>query len=749
MDNYEIELDIEKNYLEKIISIAKQQLDILKKSNENQLNNVVSSKKEVWESTRHSIFNLWDSDGFYELASLSQYEMPITGKISILEMEKNKILSLEKTLSCPYFARIDFKFEDEEDFEKIYIGRNSLIDESGDEIHVYDWRSPLASVFYRFGAGTVWYDAPNGKITGEVRLKRQFEIYNGKLQYFFDADVQIIDEFLKNLLSKNASSKMKAIVETIQKDQDIVIRDMENDLMMVQGVAGSGKTSVALHRVAYLLYKGLSSKLSSQNIMIISPSILFEQYISGVLPELGENNVVSDNFENMFKSILPPIKIQTRYELLEEIINCKEKYKSKLYKTGVEFKASLEFKEILERFIKDIPKRWIEFNSIYYNGICIADRNFIKSEIINKKLTLPLALRLEQLEKSIFEKIHRMKKTRVKKLERFVKCYREHMYEVEAFARVLSIRENTLLANEIHKFTKLDVVYLYKKLFSDLKYLKKLATGISLPEEIDEIIKNTQINLGKEIFMYEDSLPLTFLQLKLNKINNRKSIKQIVIDEVQDYYPLHFEIVNLLFPHSKYTILGDIYQTIEKHENITFFEKISKILNKRKSTLVVMNKSFRCTNEIMNFSKRFLEINTKIESFNRVGECPQIYKFNNSNDLNKAIIGEIQFCKDKNYQSIGLLCKTENDAISLYNCLKEHIDISLISIDTITDIKGVFILPLYMAKGLEFDAVLLCNVNKENYFTDDDKKLLYIGCTRALHRLNLFCKGEISTLLLC
>nr|WP_312577004.1 3'-5' exonuclease [Sedimentibacter sp.] len=747
MENYEVELDFEVKQLKHVISIAEKQLSAIQQSNRRQLSDVIDAKKELRENTSHSIYGLWSSERFHELASLSQYVNPVFSKISTLEVEANKMLALERMIQSPYFARIDFQFEDEEEVKKIYIGRTSLMDEKDGEIYVYDWRSPLASVFYRFGVGKAFYDAPCGKISGEVSLKRQFEIRCGVLEYFFDADVQIIDEFLRKLLSQNASSKMKTIVETIQKDQDIVIRDMKNDLMMVQGIAGSGKTSVALHRAAYLMYQGLSTKLSSQNIMIISPNTLFEQYISNVLPELGEDNVISVNFEEMFKNMISCTQIETRHQLLENLITCQEKDRSSLMKKSVEFKTSNQFKIILDRFIEDIPRKWIEFSDVEYDGKCIFSRSLLKTEVLNKRRNIPLGLRLGQLEESIFEKVHGMRKIRMKKLRTFVKQYKEHTFEVEEFARLLSISESTVLAQTIHSFTKLNILSLYKKLFSDLKYFKCLAKGIQLPDDIDDILKLTQERLEGEKLPYEDGLALVFLQLKLYGFRSGKSIKQVVIDEAQDYYPLHFEIVKILFPQARFTILGDIYQTIEKSEDSAFYDKINKILDVKKSTLITMNKSFRCTSEILNFSRRFLQQNSEIESFSRKGEEPKVYGANNQDELNELIIKEIQFCKEEKYQSIGLLCKTEKDAEALYSSLKAHLDICLINSHTVTDIKGIFILPLYMAKGLEFDAVLLCDTDKEHYSTEDDKKLLYIGCTRALHRLSLFYTGEMSTLL--
>ena len=263
MENNQSDLKFELKRLEETISLAKKQLNHEKQRNVDNKAAIISAKKELRENSSHSIGSLWSSDGFEALAEINQYANPITDKIIDYEEVENKIARLEKLIQSPYFARIDFKFEGDDIFEKIYIGRSSLMKDNSYDMLVYDWRSPIASVFYRFVTGQAFYDAPVGRITGEVSLKRQYEINKGVLDYFFDADVQIVDEFLRKLLSQNNSSKMKTIVETIQKEQDIVIRDMDNDLMMVQGVAGSGKTSIALHRAAYLMYQGLSTKLSA------------------------------------------------------------------------------------------------------------------------------------------------------------------------------------------------------------------------------------------------------------------------------------------------------------------------------------------------------------------------------------------------------------------------------------------------------------------------------------------------------
>lgn len=741
-NNYD-HLGFENNRLNQTISIAEEQLSSLRKNSEKVREEILEAKKQLREETNHSLSNLWVKDNFYDLIEIGQYAKPISHKISEYEVEAAKIIALEKLLNSPYFARIDFKFQDEDEYENIYIGRSSLIDDDSSEIYVYDWRSPISSIFYRFEIGEAFYEAPSGKITGEVNLKRQYEINNGKLEYFFDADIQIIDEFLRKMLSQNTSSKMKTIVETIQKDQDMIIRNMEMDLMMVQGVAGSGKTSVALHRAAYLMYQGLSDKLSSNNILIISPNTLFEQYISNVLPELGEKNVNSKTFEELIINILNGPKIETRNELLETLLSSNDN----LIKSSMEFKCSSEFVEILNRFINDLPRRWIDFKDVYYDGKNISNRQLSKNRILNEKRSTTLSSRLKQLETSILEEVHKNHKNRLEKLTDFVTTYKEHSFELEETARMLSICESTRLIKKIRKFTELNLLELYRKLFINKSYFYSLSKGIDLPENIEDILDFTFKNLNNDVLSYGDAVALSFLNLKLNTNNGYSEIRQIVIDEAQDYYPIHFEILNLLFPKSRYTILGDINQTIGKQENLSLYERVNKILCKKKSTLITMDKSFRSTSEILEFSKKFLNDDFKINSFSRKGNAPIVHSSSTLAELKDNIINEIKISIENNYQSIGLICKTEKEASSLYEILKDEVQIKLIKSNSMATLYGTFIIPIYLSKGLEFDSVLILNTDKNTYYSKDDKNLLYIACTRALHRLSLFYTGEISSLL--
>ncbi len=721
MENNRTELEFEKSRLEQTIALAKEQLDQARERNVENKSAIISAKKELRENTSHSIANLWSSEGFEALAALNQYANPITDKIADYEAVENKILLLEKMIQSPYFARIDFKFEDEDIFENIYIGRTSLKKDETNEFFIYDWRSPIASVFYRFVLGQAFYDAPGGRITGEVNLKRQYEISKGELEYYFDADVQIVDEFLRKLLSQNTSPKMKTIVETIQREQDIVIRDMENDLMMVQGVAGSGKTSIALHRAAYLMYQGLSSKLAADNILIISPNSLFEQYISNVLPELGEEHVVSVVFEDIIASVVKNEQVQSRNQFLENLIS-NTQYRD-IIKSSMEFKTSRQFLEILDRFLDDLPHKWMNFEDICYDGECIISGEMIKEKVLSGINETPLGIRLKLIGEYILELISESKKTRLRKSEKI------------------------LMNEEMLKFMELDIKDVYRKLFHDKEYFYSLAKDIELPGCMDQILTFTQENLDTNMLYYDDATVLTYLNLKIYGINKYKAIKQVVIDEAQDYYPLHFEIFHLLFSKAKFTILGDINQTLEKREDLSLYQQIRKIFNKKKSSLVTMDKSFRCTNEILNYGLRFLDKSTEIKNFNRKGDEPEIYTAHDQLSYHNMIVSEMKSCLKMGYQSIGLICKTEKKALFLYESLKDKADVQLIKSESTTDLQGVFIIPVYMSKGLEFDAVLICDADAETYYSQDDKKLLYIACTRALHRLNLFCMGEVSPLL--
>lgn len=290
-------------------------------------------------------------------------------------------------------------------------------------------------------------------------------------------------------------------------------------------------------------------------------------------------------------------------------------------------------------------------------------------------------------------------------------------------------------------------IYIGRSSLRNEAYFYSLLQNSNPSQNIKNIWKYTKENLEADSLYYDDAIAIAYLYLKIYGTNKYKNIKQVVIDEAQDYYPLQYEIFNLLFSNAKFTILGDMKQTLAKKEDISFYEQIQKILNKKKSSLIMLDKSFRCTNEILNFSLKFIEQSSQIKSFNRNGDSPKVYIADNSEIFIDEIVKEIKLCQEKGFQSICLICKTEKNSTYLFNKIKHKLDIQLIKNGSVSDLQGVFILPVYMSKGLEFDTVLICDADSQNYHDEDDKNLLYVACTRALHKLSLFCENEVSPLI--
>jgi DNA helicase-2/ATP-dependent DNA helicase PcrA len=706
---------IEEQRLKETIAEASAQLDEAINANEKNREMIQAAKKEIRENTSHGIGNLYGSDGFEALVELSQAMAPVTERTALYEFTEAKINKLRDILDTPYFARIDFCFNEDGQTEAIYIGHHSLKKENAYKMLIHDWRSPVASVFYRFAPGDAWYDAPVGRIEGKLLLKRQFEITAGHLDFFFDADLQVFDEFLRKLLSGNTSPKMKTIVESIQRDQDLVIRDIENELLIVQGVAGSGKTSIALHRAAYLMYQGLANRLQGWEIIIVSPHKLFEQYIANVIPELGEENVRTLIFDEILKDLIER-KFETKNIFLERVLS--NGPHSRLKNDSMAFKGSADFIAILDRFVDDIPRRLMKIRDIRFKGETI----FTRAEIISRLCTnpdTPLKTKLSYLEEAINETVYG-------KWRRPLKS---------------SVR------NEMLRFAEINALNLYSQLFEHDEYFFKLAAGIALPEDIAKILAVTKRNLAHHHLNYDDAVALGYLSLRLFGAKEYAAIKQVIIDEGQDYYPLHYELLNRLFLKAKLTILGDINQTLQKNEDLSFYEALTKRLNRKKHALVTMNKSYRCTSEILRFSKKFIDDAIPVESFNRRGEEPVLLGASDLESLVEKLCQATNQCIEAGYQSIGLILKTQKNTMILFEALKQKMAVNLIRHDTIAEIEGVSIMPMYLSKGLEFDAVFICDVSAANYHSEADKRLLYIGCTRALHRLYLLWEGQPSPLL--
>ena len=731
-------------YLEEIINLLKNRLEYETNQLENQRSDLIESRREMWENTTHS------STDFDKLTDFNQYLSALQAQTFTYTELAKRISRCEKMLESPYFARIDFTEEGYDDIEKIYIGLFNLMDDETHEIKVYDWRAPISSIYYRNEVGPVEYKAPAGLIKGFVSLKRQFKITKGKMEYFFDSNINILDEMLMVALSKNMTSRMKIIVETIQKQQDLIIRDMFNDLLLVQGVAGSGKTSIALHRIAYLMYQGLNLKLSANNVIVISPNPLFSKYISNVLPELGEENINEYTFENIFLKIFEnKLSMKTKSENFENIITAETEEQRNFLRSYDEFKGSFVFLNIIDKFVEYYERKLVPFEDVYYNGKIIEKRELSKAFLLSGKLDMPTSKKLKIIENRILEKVRDNRIERRSKIEKTVNELNNHEFEIMSFTRLLAAKETQVLTERLRKFTEFESFEIYKKLFSDINLFKKISKGLELPENIDEIIRYTNTALSDPFNIpYADGIALMYLKIKAEGCDLFSEIKQVVVDEAQDYYHIHYYILKSLFRYARFTIVGDINQSIEKSSDLPLYDDIISIFNFEKSSKVFLNKSYRSSYEIGKFSAKLLDDEDSIEFFRRNEEEPAIVKLINNLSLQDEIVKTIEKYKSQGFSSIAVICKDRKEASRLYFKLTDKIKIKLIDyLDYESVLEGTLILPVYLAKGLEFDAVIVYEANNNNYNTEFDKKLLYIACTRALHRLSLFYSGELTKFL--
>ncbi len=742
MEIYQKKLQEETVYLEETIDLIKRELALETTALAGKKARLIALGKDMWENTVHF------SNDFDRLPEINQYLAEVNNQACDYGNTLKRIEKYSKILGTPYFGRFDFSEEGSTEREKIYIGLCNVNDSKTHKIAVYDWRAPISSLFYRFEVGRASYDAPSCTISGDVWLKRQYKIINSRLKYFFDSTVNINDEILQEVLSRTSSAKMRNIVKTIQKEQDLIIRDTENELLIVQGVAGSGKTSVALHRIAFLLYEGMNSKVDANNITIISPNPILSRYISGVLPELGEENVDRTTFDEIAAGLIDGrMRAETRNEQFESLITSRGGEEEKIRRQGIELKGSREFAKILDRLIQLYERRLIAFEDVCFDGKTLFTRHQLKSHILNNKIGMPLAKRLQRLENKILEKVYPLRKIRLKRIEKVVENSDGHDMEVRSFSRLLSLKESKKFLGMLRKFTVVEYLDLYKLLFNKQELFNKLAGGLELPGDIEQAILRTKECLENGYLYFEDCAPVLYLKLKLEGADMFSGIRQVVIDEAQDYYPMQYEVFRLLFREARLTLLGDIHQAIEKDADMSIYDTAADIFNKQKTVKLSLNKSYRSSFEINTFNQKLLKGEQDFISFERHEAEPMVVYKEGPKQVDHAVENDIADYLERGYESIAVVGKTWEEAKSIFAGLKNSVHIKLVSANSKDAWKGAMVIPAYMMKGLEFDAVIIHGASRENYYSEFDRKLLYLACTRALHRLTLYYTGEKSPFL--
>lgn len=703
--------DYENARLEKVIDEIKIQLDKGMNSASSFKKEAIAMQKEMWEDAKCMPTDLFDLEA---PTLIWQYQSSLANQARKYKFANEAVGRLQSLYQNPYFGRIDFIEDGEESAEKIYIGIHNLRTSNNMDILVYDWRAPISSMFYDFETGFSSYNCPAGLIKGEMLLKRQYKIEGPKILYMFDSSLSINDEMLRDILGKSTNSKMKTIVTSIQREQNTIIRNNGDKILVVEGPAGSGKTSIALHRAAYLLYKYRES-INSENILIFSPNHVFEDYISTVLPELGEENIGRSTFSDFFANMLnTKYRVETMNEQIEFILSSNA---NKIRLIAIRFKSSLQFLAILKEYVQQLENgRGLELRDLICNGKTI--------------ITTEEMYRLFRDDYSYFTYAKRLEKLR----QRLI-------YVIEQYNGRLEEEQSLELKNAAVQMTEFDVYLLYKKLFKNISTYTKCADN-KLIQDMDNIASYTSTRLEQDIINYEDIAPIIFLKTVLDASDNAKAVKHVIIDEAQDYTAVQYEIFKKVFDRCSMTILGDVNQSINGYMNIGSFDNVTDIFDKY-SKRIALTKSYRSSKEIADFCNKILESPNNSEQLNRHGNKPRVIKIE-KNSIYKRMVDDITQLKNRGYKLIAIICKTAGQCRNVYNSIKSYTDVSLVSNQNDTYYGDVIVIPSYLAKGLEFDAVLINSIEDIEYSGAEDRKLLYTVCTRALHELYLYYFDSMS-----
>lgn len=665
----EKELKEERGYLRNTSKEISNQLDVLGKE--------IHVKEE--ELTQFKKI-LWEDKGSIDSVEMQTGLMSSELEASFMLMKMEYYKKLLKIKYSPYFGRVDFKEENEE-VKPIYIGLTNV--EKDLNYLIYDWRSPVASLFYDYGIGPCMYEAPEGEIKGFMTLRRQYKIENNKLIRVFDNDLNVVDECLQEVLSESSSDKMKNIVNTIQSEQNEIIRNTHNKHLIVQGIAGSGKTSVALHRIAFLLYK--IKNLKSANVLIFSPNKVFSEYISDVLPELGEENTGETTFHEFANSYAKEFKsVETFSDFIEKYYTNKEK-NPKL----VSFKLSNDMIFVIENYVKEIENKIAITNNIEtkFDTIDTKYLNYLLKERFNK---LPLYSRIEYIAEHLCNKLGI---SYGKGKRSFIKQIKE----------ALNIKPD------------------FKKLYQEL-YLSNAFK--------EKYGKYEYLKLNTKMINYEDALCFIYLKGLLNGFPYSNLIKQIVVDEAQDYNEMQYIILNKIFKKASFTILGDVNQTINPYQKYESLEVLTNILNEN-CKYVELTKTYRSSSEIISYTNKILGLKY-VSAIRKPNNVP--IQFRNKID---NLTDDINYLKQK-YSSVAVITKNKEESIKLYEYLKDKIDnISLMEDNSKDFNKNLVIVPSYLSKGLEFDSVI-SYTDKSNIYTEKEKYLFYVVATRCQHELIVY-----------
>lgn len=658
------EFERERNYLNKTVSLIRKKISKLGQELFDDDSKVLEFKKLIWDTHTEM-----DPNEMRSMMAESDLQ------VSIMQSKGNYLQRLFRIQNKPYFGSIRFKEEGSEEEDNIYIGITHVEDKL--DYYVHDWRSPICSMFYDYETGPASYKAPSGIIKGNIIKKRQYIIEDAELKHIFDNDLNISDSLLQEVLAEESSDKMKNIVNTIQEEQNKVIRNTEDKNLIVEGIAGSGKTSVALHRIAFLLYR--IPNLTSSNVVVFTPNKVFSEYISNVLPELGEDNTYDMTFYDLLCQNI------NEYKDIENFTD----FISRYYKGNVDNYDMVKYKQS-DEIIKDINNyinnllSTIKFNNkLEYDNFIEIDTEELNNMLNYKYNRFPLFERIKEISKRIASNNYEGSTKNASSIEKKLK---------ELLNIKLDLKDifNNFYQSEYSKYKdKVNDKYLY----------------------------------------YEDACIFLYIKSLLVGFNTNHVIKEIVIDEAQDYNKLQYLIIKKTFKTSNYTILGDTNQTINPYYKYNSLEELTSIFESSK--YITLTKTYRSTGKIIDYTNKILGLN-HVTAIRNDKASDIIFR---NNITKNDFLTDINNLKTIS-KSIAIITKNDKEAEKVYNMLKDDLDIMLI--DGFGHIKrDLVVVPSYVAKGLEFDSVIIYT-DTNNKYQEKDKYLFYVACTRAQHNLIIY-----------
>lgn len=621
-----------------------------------------------------------------------------------------KLKELTILKESPYFGRVTFNDLEFDQKDTLYVGRFGVTPEGSYEPLIVDWRAPVASLFYHGSLGEASYTSPDGPIKCDIEGRRQIIVKKGELKGVFDSAIDVKDDILQMVLSNNSSDKLKDVIMTIQQEQDEIIRKERTSNIVVNGVAGSGKTTIALHRVAYLLYN--YRKELEDKVLILGPNGIFMEYISQVLPSLGEVGVKQETFASFaLKEMDSELYIMSFDKYLEKILS-----EDKEFIEDAKYKNSYEIIEDLDNLVKEMDKDYFHVEDVKYFGDLVISKEEIE-EMFNKHYEyMPLFRRSEKIKRIILSKIKDKRDEKVWELNEELRKEKEKLTPEE-----LLIEENNL---EFRR--KLRIREIVKEVMDSRA---KLDSWISREDVLDIY---DRFNGNKKEYTINDLAPILYLAIKLEGKKATKDYRHVVIDEAQDYSPLQFKVVRELTGTKYFTVVGDVNQRLIKYSDLAPMMELGKIFDDVNPEIYNLNKSYRSTYEIMEYANKYLD-EDRIIPIVRHGKPVEEIEFHNNEELSESIIESLKEFSNEGLESIAIITRDKEELEKVYNLISNKVHLVKFDNEDVLYKGGNVIIPSYFAKGLEFDGVII--VDNGSSKDENEDLIKYIMSTRALHRL--------------